>query len=97
MIIHNFDVADIITFPLETNPPLIIDPDAVLPGPIPAEFFQPVGRRDPQVVDDISIIEHTQLAQGYLLDVGRQLFRALAVKDLLRFLVFESLYHNLII
>jgi hypothetical protein len=35
--------------PGEADPPLLVDPDAVLASAIPGELLQPVARRDEQV------------------------------------------------
>jgi hypothetical protein len=45
MIIGNLDFMRSVFLPYKTYSPLIIDADAVLPGPVSFEFFQPVGRR----------------------------------------------------
>jgi len=42
MIIHNFNLLRISIVPDETNPPLIIDPDAVLTGAGSFERFQAI-------------------------------------------------------
>src|SRR5580692_2496386 len=45
MVVRDFDVVAMPVSPDETNPPLIIDPDRVLPHPIAVEGLQPVSRR----------------------------------------------------
>jgi hypothetical protein len=42
MVIDNFDICCSFAIPPETNPPLLVDPDTVLPVAIAAKFFQPV-------------------------------------------------------
>jgi hypothetical protein len=45
VIIGHLDVIGSVWLSYKTHPPLIIDADAVLPGPVSFEFFQPVGGR----------------------------------------------------
>jgi hypothetical protein len=45
MVIHNFDIVSIAFSPDETEPPLIIDPDTVLAGPIAHQGLQVVAWR----------------------------------------------------
>jgi len=44
MVINDLNVVSVTLVPRKANPPLIIDPDAVLPSAIPAQRFQPVSR-----------------------------------------------------
>ena len=37
--------------PAEADPPLVVDPNAVLPRPAAFQAFQPVAGRDPQIVE----------------------------------------------
>ncbi len=43
--VSDFHVKGIALVPLEADPPLIIDPDTVLPLPIPLKRFQAVAGR----------------------------------------------------
>ena len=51
MVIHDLDVPGRTVAPLETDPPLIVDADAVLPPPITVQSFEPIARRNPQIVE----------------------------------------------
>ena len=42
MIVHYLNVKGIGLNPTEADPPLVVDPNAVLPGPISEERFQPI-------------------------------------------------------
>jgi hypothetical protein len=44
MIVHNFDIPSGRIPPLETDPPLLINPDAILAATIAAQFFQLIER-----------------------------------------------------
>ena len=79
--------------PFEANAPLVVDPNAVLTGAVSAQSFQSIGRRHAQILQGLRPVEHSQLAQGNLLNVGRQPARPLPLKDLLCFCVLETLDH----
>src|SRR5208337_1724265 len=52
VIVHDLDVAwpGLAHFPLETNPPLRVNADAVLAGPIAAQGLEPVAWQGPQIL-----------------------------------------------
>jgi hypothetical protein len=58
--------------PDKANPPLLVDADAVLPGPIPPEDFQMIAGRIPQVIHCVGGIQLAQLPQGAFLNISRQ-------------------------
>jgi len=93
MIIHDFYIIGITIDPFEANPPLIVDPDAILPCPITAELLQPVCWRDAEIVQRDGIVEHAQLAVADLLDVLGQPGRAQAFEDAGGFLALEGFDH----
>lgn len=62
MIIRYLDFPGIRPIPSETNPPLIIDPDAVLSFPITFELFQPVSGRLTQVLNSPGVIQHPKFS-----------------------------------
>jgi hypothetical protein len=49
MIVGYFDIVGVFTLPAETNPPLVIDADAVLPDPAAFKHLQTVSWRNPQI------------------------------------------------
>ncbi len=51
-------------FPLETNPPLIVDSDAVLTASLAAQRLQPISRRNPEVYERFCIIKHKHSSTG---------------------------------
>jgi hypothetical protein len=94
MVIHDFHLLRISAAPNETNPPLVIDADAVLAGTIAFQGFQPVARRRKQISQHPRPVQVFQLAPGSVLNVRRQLARAFAPEDALRFAARESGYHK---
>jgi len=72
VIVDNLDFVGIPISPLETDAPLIIDTNAMLAQPIPYQFLQAIGWWASQVLQRSCVVEHTQFAQGNLLDIIRQ-------------------------
>jgi hypothetical protein len=66
MVVDDLHVFGVIAPPDEADPELIVDPDAVLPGSIAAERFQPVTRWGSQVPERVGSIEVDQFAAGNL-------------------------------
>src|SRR5262245_42324780 len=85
MVVDDFHAPGVAIGPSETDSPLSVDPDAVLPSPVALQRFQLIRRRDRQVLEISSGMQLLQLHQGSLLDILRQLARILAVPDPLRF------------
>jgi hypothetical protein len=56
MVIDDFDVPRTVVPPAKADSPLVVDPDAVLPATIAAEFFEAVARRYPHVVQILGAI-----------------------------------------
>jgi hypothetical protein len=54
--------------PDEAESPLIIDANAVLTHPIPLQRFQPVTRRDPEVIQPPSRVKIQQFASRHSLE-----------------------------
>jgi hypothetical protein len=74
MKIHNFDLMGVTVAPHKTDPPLIIDADAVLTSTIAMEHFQPLAGRRTQVRQLDRGIEHVELPQGRALDIRPEPF-----------------------
>jgi hypothetical protein len=64
MIINNLDILQTLRCPAKANPELVIDPDAPLALPVPAQFFKPVSWRHPKIVHAPRQIKLNQLAQS---------------------------------
>jgi hypothetical protein len=94
VIIRYLDLIGIPVSPLETEPPLIVDPDTVLPCAIPGKLLQPIRRRDPQIIYIQGVIQHAHFPQCDLLDVCWQFFRSLASINLCRLRLPERSNHD---
>ena len=59
MIIGDLDVERVAAVPLETDSPLIIDPNAILPCTVAAEFFEAICGWDSQVIEVDGVVDHS--------------------------------------
>jgi hypothetical protein len=94
VIVDDLHVVRIAGTPSKTNTPLIVDPDAVLAGPLAFQWFQPIARRNTQKVESRSGIDLQQLAMCNSLYVGRKPSTVLAPKELLGRSVRKALDHE---
>ena len=94
MVVCDFDAVCVAVLPFKADSPLVIDPDAVLPGTVPRKLLQTVRGRDPEIVQSYGSVEHTQLAQSSLLNIPWQLFRGLPRKNLLGLFASEASDHR---
>ena len=62
MIVHDLNVMCLAIPPDEANPPLVIDPDAVLPGSIPLKRFEMVAGWNTKVVNLLGGMQVKQFA-----------------------------------
>jgi hypothetical protein len=81
MVIYDFYVLDAAVRPNETDAVFVIDANGVPAFAVTLERFEPVARRNPEIVQFFCDIELLEFAQGYLLDVGRQTRRFFALMD----------------
>jgi hypothetical protein len=73
VVIKNFNVLSPSLGPSETDAPLVVYPDAVLPLPIAREGLEPVARWNSQVIQKVSGIDHQEFAMCGSLNLLRQL------------------------
>jgi len=64
VVINDLDIEDVARFPNEADAPLIINPNAVLPGTLPAQRFEAVGRWQAKVSQGAGVIDQAQLSPG---------------------------------
>src|SRR5690606_19179933 len=93
VIIHDLDVDRVTVLPAETNAPLVVHADAVLPGAVAFQSLQPVARRCPQIEQRLCPVQQEQLAPDRPLYVPEPRDRLVA-KYALRVAVPEVLDHG---
>jgi hypothetical protein len=71
VVVDDFDILRSSGSPYETDPPLIIDPNAVLARSVGFERFQTVAGRHAQIVQVSRSIKQTQFPKCHVLDIGR--------------------------
>jgi hypothetical protein len=72
MVVNDPDIIGCSVMPSKTDPPLLIDADAVLPPPIALQRFEPIAGRYAEIVQRSGLIQHTQLTQSSRLDLYGQ-------------------------
>lgn len=70
VVVHDLDVLDVRFGPPEADPPLLVDPDAVLPDAVALECLQSVTRWHSQVVEHDGCVDHHELPQRHSVDPG---------------------------
>nr|WP_310778989.1 hypothetical protein [Candidatus Palauibacter scopulicola] len=93
MVVDDLDVVRVSGAPEETDPPLLVDANAVLIGPIALQFLQPIARRHPEIRKINGRVEHPELSERASLNVRRQSRNGTALEEALGITVAESLDH----
>ena len=65
VVVYDLHVVGVPTLPPKAHPPLIVDPDAVLPPPLPVslQLLQAVARRDLEVVQAAGRMQDQEFAE----------------------------------
>jgi hypothetical protein len=94
VVVSDLDVGRSGSSPPEADPPLVVDPDAVLTGPISTESLEPIPRRHPQIVEGLRSIDDQQLPIRHPLQIRAESPHALTPPDPFRVRIRERLDHN---
>lgn len=95
MIIDDLDLVGIGILPAETDPPLVIHPDAMLPRPIALELLEPIAGRDAEVLERLRGVEGNQLPEHDSAELGGIAPDRLALEQTRRVPIAEGLDHTL--
>jgi len=93
VIVHDLDPRGISPAPPEADPPLVVDPDAVLTCAITSQALETIPRWYPQIVDVHSRVQHSELPQSDLLHFGAEPFRRSTIEQPLGVSITEALDH----
>jgi len=93
MVIGNLHVSRSAIFPIETDAPLLVDANGVLPGSITAQLLQAVPRRRKEVPQVLRLVKVDQLAPRSFLNCWRQLPRLASFKNVSGFITRKTLDH----
>jgi hypothetical protein len=80
MVIYHFNIMRGAIAPDKAKPPLIIDPDAMLPSAITFQRFKPIVRRYAKILKAYRSIQHAQLAPCDGQNIRRKALRGLSQK-----------------
>ena len=80
MIVGDLHVVGISAFPAKANPPLVVDPDAVLILAISGELFETVPRGHSEIAQRVSRVEQEELLQGRPVNTLWEPSRAFAIE-----------------
>lgn len=80
MVIHHLNFMRGAIAPDKAKPPLIIDPNAMLPGAITFQRFKPIIRRYAEIIQAYRRIQHAQFAPCHGQNIRRKALRGLSQK-----------------
>jgi hypothetical protein len=69
MVVDDFDIPWSLVTPDETGPPLAVDADAVLPGPVTLQYLQAIAGWRRQITQNLRIMQLPRLAMGDALQI----------------------------
>ncbi|HKV54423.1 MAG TPA: hypothetical protein VJN94_07245 [Candidatus Binataceae bacterium] len=92
VIIDDLDFVRVAITPDKTDPPLVVDSNAVPALPIADEFLEPVSRRNAEILQRLCVVEHREFATSDVLDVPKSR-AAVTVKERFGVLTPERPYH----
>ncbi len=94
MVIDDLHVAGVVVSPAEADPPLIVDPDAVLALPVACQCLQPVPRGYPEILQRYRGIQQVELSLRLPLDVRGEFPGSLAPEKLFGLPAMEMLWRS---
>jgi hypothetical protein len=71
MVVDNLNVVGVTLSPPETDPPLLVDSDAVLSQAASAQRLDVVAGRNPKILKRLRAIQHEKLAESSALKIQR--------------------------
>lgn len=93
MVIGDFNCVSVATLPHETDAPLLVNPDAVLPCAVAREFLEMVRRRHTKVVQVACSVESVEAHLGAALNLDGNFAGMPTVKNFLAFVVGKAFDH----
>jgi hypothetical protein len=81
MIVDDFDIVRVAVLPTKTNPPLIVDPHAVLTLAIPFQGFEPISWGRHHLSEVRRSMQNQQFTARHALNIRRKSSRSLRYKN----------------
>ena len=97
MVIDDLHLIGVAAPPNEADPPLVIDPDAVLAGASGFERFEPVAGRLSQIIEIGCLVDLDQTPQRHPLHLGAEASNESSFENRLGLLVAEAQDHRVIL
>jgi hypothetical protein len=72
VVVDDLDLMRVAVPPLETDPPLVVDPNAVLAHPLPRELLEPIPGWYSKVLQGVGGIEHYEFSQRNSLQTSQK-------------------------
>src|SRR5882757_8133642 len=94
VVVDDFDMRRSSLIPDETYPPLIVDPDRMLPLPVRLQGFKSIARWNAEIAEYPSLIQKTNFSECSVLNICRQLSAPPTGPDHLGFRIGEVLDHG---
>jgi hypothetical protein len=69
VVVDDLDVFGPCWSPAEADPPLLVDPDAVLPGTVAAQLLKPMARRDPHIFECLGCVQDDRTAGRFAISL----------------------------
>jgi hypothetical protein len=93
VVVDDLDLVGTTTSPDKADPPLAVDPDTVLAGPISFQLLKAVRWRYAQIVEFDGCVEHPELPQPYPLNIRAKALHSLSPKQPLSVAISEAFDH----
>ena len=72
MIVNDHDVVGVCAFPPKTHSPLVVDPNAVLPLAIAAEFLEAIPGRHPKIIERFRRVDSNEFTEHDASEICRE-------------------------
>jgi len=97
VVVNDLDVSGLSSLPRETNPPLLVDSNAVLALPVSLELLKTVPGRYSKVLNGIGGINEKELDEGQSVKLSRESLGPLSFENRLGHGTLEAANHDLIV
>lgn len=97
MVVDDLNVVRVAVRPPKADPPLIVDPDAVLSSTIAAQLLEPIAWRRPQILKLNRRVDMAKLPEHHAPEVGREASDRLTFPEPLGVAVSKTPNHGRII
>lgn len=94
MVIHDFNISRTLGGPNEADAPLAVYADRMLSRTVATKRFKAIGGGDAQVIQNVSRIQHGNLSNRYVEQVGREASPTFARQSLFNQPTSGALYHR---